>query len=76
MFKTLAPRCTDMALVENVADEILGPLRTGKLASADHRVLHADMLMSLRLNANIADKICTATATVAAKEGNEAALSA
>ena len=75
-FKTTVERCQDMAIIDKVADEILGPLKTGKLASADHRVLHSEMLAALPLNTAAAEKLSASMATIAGKEGNEVALSA
>ncbi|KAB5571790.1 armadillo-type protein [Coniochaeta sp. 2T2.1] len=75
-FKEVVSACRDFTALEQVADEILGPLKTGKLASADHRVLHSEMLVSLPMANAIASKIVTALPTVLAKESNESALAA
>ncbi|EGZ68825.1 ARM repeat-containing protein [Neurospora tetrasperma FGSC 2509] len=76
VFKGLAARSKDVALLEKVADEVLNPLKTGKLASADHRVLHSEMLVALVVSTGIANKIANGLPLVTGKEGNEAALSA
>lgn len=76
VFKGLAARSKDAALLEKVADEVLNPLKTGKLASADHRVLHSEMLVALVVSTGIANKIADGLPLVTGKEGNEAALSA
>ncbi|KAJ4411345.1 translational activator of GCN4 [Neurospora sp. IMI 360204] len=76
VFKGLAARSKDSALLEKVADEVLNPLKTGKLASADHRVLHSEMLVALVVSTDIASKIANGLPLVTGKEGNEAALSA
>jgi hypothetical protein len=75
-FKEIVAGCRDFSVLEQVADEILGPLKTGKLASADHRVLHSEMLVSLPMATGIALKVALALPAVLAKEGNESALAA
>ncbi|KAK8848926.1 translational activator GCN1 [Apiospora arundinis] len=75
-FETTVSKCRDFKILEQVADEILGPLKSGKLASADHRVLHSEMLQSLPLSATIASKVTAALPPVVGKEGNELALAA
>ncbi|KAH6652528.1 armadillo-type protein [Truncatella angustata] len=74
VFKVVAIKSHDTTSLEKVADEIIGPLKSGKLPSADHRVVHSEMLVSLPLSGSIAQKIITALPPTAAKEGNEAAL--
>ncbi|KKA29998.1 hypothetical protein TD95_003828 [Thielaviopsis punctulata] len=75
-FKAIVAKSAKDELLVKTADEILTPLKTGKLSSADHRVLHADMLNSIPMSAAIADKMTAALAAVTAKEGNEPALAA
>ncbi|KAI0471162.1 armadillo-type protein [Xylaria cf. heliscus] len=75
-FKQAAARTSDVKAIGHIADEIAGPLKSGKLASADQRVLHANMLQVLSFSSADATKIATSLAPVAAKEGNEAALCA
>lgn len=75
-FKEIVTGCRDFGALEQVADEILGPLKTGKLGSADHRVLHSEMLISLPPSTVIASKVTGALPAVIAKESNEAALTA
>jgi hypothetical protein len=75
-FKEIVTGCRDFSVLEQVADEILNPLKTGKLPSADHKVLHSEMLLALPMSSGIASKLSAALPAVAGKEGNEAALSA
>ncbi|KAK6065981.1 eIF-2-alpha kinase activator GCN1 [Seiridium cupressi] len=75
-FKVITIKSHDASTLEKVADEILGPLKSGKLASADQRVLHAEMLVSIPLSGPIAAKVTTALPPAASKEGNEVALAA
>jgi hypothetical protein len=75
-FKDIVSGCRDFTELEKVADEILGPLKTGKLASADHRVLHSEMLVALPMATTIASKIASGLPALFAKESNEAALAA
>lgn len=73
-FHAIVAKCHDIETTDYVSDEILGPLKSGKLSSPDHRALYADMLKPLPLSLRGAENIATALATVASKEGNEAAL--
>lgn len=75
-FRVLANRCHDTDLMDKVADEIVTPLKGGKLASADHRVLHCEMLLAMPVSGSIATKIATGLPVPIGKEGNEAALTA
>ncbi|OLN86334.1 eIF-2-alpha kinase activator GCN1 [Colletotrichum chlorophyti] len=73
-FNALAAQSHDGKALEKISEEIVAPVKGGKLASADHRILHCEMLEAVPLSKTIADKIATALAAVSAKEGNEAAL--
>lgn len=76
VFKAASASSHDSKTLEQVSDEVLNPLKSGKLASADHRILHAEMLESVPLNKSVSTKIVTGLAPIAAKEGNEGALAA
>lgn len=76
VFTQAAVRTSDIKTIGHIVDEIAGPLKSGKLASADQRVLHANMLQVLSFSSADATKVATSLAPVAAKEGNEAALAA
>lgn len=75
-FRVVADRCHDLELMEKVTDEIVTPLKGGKLASPDHRVLHCEMLLAVPMSGGIATKIATGLPVPIGKEGNEAALTA
>jgi hypothetical protein len=75
-FQDIVPRCQNTKALDTLVDEILLPLKSGKLASADHRALHSQMLQSIPLSKSSAEKILTGIAAIAAKEGNETALAA
>lgn len=75
-FKHAAARSRDPKAIGRMIEEILGPLKSGKLASADQRVLHANMLHVLPFSSSDAIKIVTSLAPVTSKEGNDAALGA
>jgi hypothetical protein len=75
-FKAAVMRSGDIQTIEHVIEEILDPLKLGKLASADQRVLHANMLHVVSLSSSDANKVALGLAAVAAKEGNETALGA
>lgn len=75
-FRALVRRSNDTTSLEKVITEIASPLKAGKLASPDHRVLHAQMLEATPLSTSSAEQVASAAATIAAKEGNEGALAA
>ncbi|KAL6866280.1 translational activator of GCN4 [Amphichorda felina] len=73
-FRDIVSRCHDDKTLETIVEEVLTPLKGGKLSSPDHRVLHAEMLEGMKLPGSSAEKVSVGIATVAAKEGNEPAL--
>lgn len=75
-FRVIARQCHDSDLMDKVVDEIVNPLKSGKLASADHRVLHCEMLLSTSMSSSIAAKISVGLPAPISKEGNETALTA
>ncbi|KAI9736804.1 MAG: translational activator of GCN4 [Claussenomyces sp. TS43310] len=75
-FRAAISKCSDEVAIGFIADEVLDPLKSGKLPSADIRVLHSEMLAALPIDRSIAQKVLPAMATVAGKEANEAALGA
>lgn len=75
-FKTIIPRASNLEALGKATDEIATPLKGGKVASADQRAIHSEMLMELAKTEANATKICLALPMVAGKEGNEPALAA
>ncbi|EWY91187.1 hypothetical protein FOYG_08391 [Fusarium oxysporum NRRL 32931] len=75
-FSALVNKSGDTASLEKVINEVATPLKSGKLASPDHRVLHAQMLQTAPLSEASAEQVANAVAVIAAKEGNESALAA
>ena len=75
-FKAAVPKCHDMDAVAKIAEEILTPLKSGKLPSADQKVFHAEMLAVLPVSKATASTVAPALAGVAGKEANEGALAA
>lgn len=63
-------------LVEKAADELLTPVKQGKITSADQRVTFAHMLASLHTTEKLATSIPQGLAAVATKESNEPAATA
>ncbi|KAI0006860.1 translational activator GCN1 [Xylariaceae sp. FL0662B] len=76
VFKVAAAKSHDPKIMDQVAEEILNPLKSGKLASPDQRILHSDLLEHVPFSAETATKIASGIPPVAAKEGNEGALGA
>ncbi|KAI1389275.1 translational activator GCN1 [Hypoxylon trugodes] len=75
-FKETVARSHDAKLTDQIAEEVLNPLKSGKLASADQRILHSQMLEHVPFSNSIASKVATGLPPVATKEGNEGALGA
>ncbi|KAH7324479.1 putative translational activator [Stachybotrys elegans] len=75
-FRIIVTRCHDSAALDHVVEEIANPLKSGKLTSPDHRVLHSEMLEAIPMSLPSAERAASAVATVASKEGNEGALAA
>ncbi|KAI4642811.1 uncharacterized protein J4E79_011427 [Alternaria viburni] len=73
-FKALASRSKDDAKIDKVADEVLTPLKQGKVSGADQKVLHAQMLSALPASIALAKKIPAGIAPVALKEPSEPAV--
>ena len=75
-FKAAVPKFQDMEAVAKIAEEILIPLKSTKLLSADQKVLHAEILGLLPVSKTTASMVAPALASVAVKETNDAALGA
>lgn len=73
-FKAAIEHCTDADSLSQIADEIMGPLKGGKLSAPEQRAVHAEMLAVLPLSIITVEKISPSIATVAVKEPNEPAL--
>lgn len=73
-FKAAVVKCHDLGVVSKIGEEILAPLKSGKLSSADQRALYAEMLSALPVSEDLLAKIGPAIAATASKEANEAAL--
>ncbi|KAL1597321.1 translational activator of GCN4 [Paraconiothyrium brasiliense] len=73
-FKALAARSHNESAIGKVTDEILNPLKQGKISGVDQKVLHAQMLSALPQSAASSQKIPVAIAPAALKEPNEAAV--
>lgn len=75
-FRGIVAKCSDLKTLEHVVEEVANPLATGKLSSADQKILHSEMLEAVPLSPSSAAKVLTATSTASSKEGNETALAA
>jgi hypothetical protein len=73
-FTALASRSRSDDVINKVADEILNPLKQGKVSGADQKVLHAQMLSALSHSPSLSQKISTNIAAVALKEPSEPAV--
>ena len=75
-FEIVASRCQNDAMIEKAAGEILTPLKTNKVASADQRTIHAHMLSALGSTLSLTTDALKTLVPVAVKEANEAAANA
>ncbi|TGO34185.1 hypothetical protein BHYA_0208g00040 [Botrytis hyacinthi] len=72
-FRAIVPKCHDETSIAQVSEEILTPLKGGKVSAADQRANYAEMLAILPVSkSNTSAAI--GLATIAGKEANEAAL--
>ncbi|KAL8930443.1 MAG: hypothetical protein Q9208_000627 [Pyrenodesmia sp. 3 TL-2023] len=75
-FAMLIKHSADENSLAKVTDEVLAPLVTSKLTTAEHRMLYAQVLTGLRFLSDRSEAICKNLATVALKEPSDAALKA
>jgi Generalcontrol nonderepressible 1 (Gcn1) N-terminal len=75
-FKAAISHCQLKELLGQISDEILSPIKSGKVPAADQRALYSEMLAVVPISDKQTEKILTSVAAVAAKETNEVALSA
>jgi hypothetical protein len=73
-FTAFASRSKSEDVINKVAEEILNPLKQGKVSSAEQKVLHAQMLSALPHSPSLSQKIPSAIAAVALKEPSEPAV--
>lgn len=74
-FKAAVAKCGKVDVVGQIAEEILSPLKLGKLSSPDQRAIHAEMLSVLPVSKAIAINSAPAISAVVGKETNDTALS-
>ena len=76
-FRAAICHCHEGDGIAWIAEEILTPLKTGKLSSSiDQRVCYAEMLAALPITEKTFAMLCPALSIVAGKEANETALAA
>ena len=75
-FRAAVPKCNDRVVVAKITEDILNPLKSGKLPAADQKIFHAEMLGVLPVSNATVKMVATALADVAGKETNDAALGA
>lgn len=73
-FSAFASRSRSDQVIDKVAEEILIPLKQGKVAGADQKVLHAQMLSALPRSTSLSHKIPNGIVSVALKEPSEPAV--
>lgn len=73
-FKAAISRCHKEESLIQISEEILNPLKSGKLPAADQRALHSEMLSAIPVSDKLSGKLLPSVAAVAAKEASEVAL--
>jgi hypothetical protein len=73
-FQALALRSTNDAVIDKVADDILNPLKQGKVTGVDQKIIHAQLLSALPQSVPLSQKIVSGIAPAALKEPNESAI--
>lgn len=73
-FTALAAKSHNEEIIGKVADEVLNPLKQGKVSGVDQKVIHAQMLSAFKESSALSQKIPTGIAPVALKEPGEAAV--
>jgi hypothetical protein len=73
-FTALATRSKNEDVIGKVADEVLNPLKQGKVSGVDQKVLHAQMLSAFKESSALSQKIPAGIAPVALKEPGEPAV--
>ena len=73
-FTALASRSQNEDVIGKVADEVLNPLKQGKVSGVDQKVLHAQMLSAFKESPALSQKIPIGIAPVALKEPGEPAV--
>lgn len=70
-FKVAITKCKKQDLVSKIADEILTPIKTGKIPAAEQRTLQSSMLLALPESEDLSVRIPSALAAQATKEASE-----
>lgn len=73
-FSAFASRSRNEDIVNKIADEILSPLKQGKVTGADQKILHAQMLSALSHSPSLSQKIPAGIAAIALKDPSEPAV--
>ena len=73
-FTALAAKSHNEEVIGKVADEVLNPLKQGKVSGVDQKVIHAQMLSAFKESSALSQKIPAGVAPVALKEPGEAAV--
>ncbi|KAI9738850.1 MAG: hypothetical protein M1834_008357 [Cirrosporium novae-zelandiae] len=75
-FQDIIKKCYDPAVLDYAADQVLIPLKTGKLSNSEQRILHAKMLYEIPVSAPKCHGFAENMVTIVSKEGNEPTLDA
>ncbi|CAG8889599.1 unnamed protein product [Penicillium egyptiacum] len=73
-FKSLLSRCRTDSLVLKITSEIVGPLKTQKITTPEHRLAYAQVIGAISPSADVSKEIVQGFCPVFSRESNEAAL--
>ncbi|KAJ5170711.1 uncharacterized protein N7500_003494 [Penicillium coprophilum] len=73
-FASLLSRCRTDSLVLKITNEIIGPLKTQKITTPEHRLAYAQAIAAISPSADVSKEIVQGFCPVFSRESNEAAL--
>ena len=73
-FRALLPRCKTEASVLKITTEVIGPLKTQKITTPEHRVAYSQGIAAIPSSVEVSKEIVQGFAPVFSRESNEPAL--
>ncbi|KAJ5730240.1 eIF-2-alpha kinase activator GCN1 [Penicillium malachiteum] len=73
-FRALLSRCNTEAVVMKITSELIGPLKTQKVTTPDHRVAYSQAISAIPTSVDVSKEIVQGFSLVLSRESNEAAL--
>ena len=73
-FKSLLSRCKTESVAQKITTEIIGPLKTQKITSPEHRIAYVQAISAVPLSVDVSKEIVQGFGPLFNRESNEAAL--